>query len=597
MLLPPRVRAIRVEGVVAVPKLGAMLRVQFLGMFGINRAIHAGSGADRIRLVALAALFVLIGAFVVAYAYGMGASLVALGIGEAVPALAVVAGSLSGALVTFLKANGILFGARDFDLTASLPVPLWQVALSRLAAIYGMNLLWAFLLMAPMYAAALPTLGIGAGSWVAAVASVALAPLAPMAVAVAAAFGLAAVSSRLRHGRVMAGVLGVVAAAALVVAMMMLSGGMGADSAGPDSAGASASALSFGVGDSASSEERAALGQAAAALSGGACALWPPAAWAAAGIARADAGAFFLFAAVSLLMASGIVALLGRFLLPVNSLLAAGGSARRAAAPALRRQPVLRALVLKELRAVAGTPVWLMNAAIGPVLALIVGGACLVAGSDVAGLIASGVHLPGASPADLQPVIAPLIGALVPWVLAFCLAMAASSASALSLEGEARWIMQTIPQSPAVIMASKMLANVALAVPAGLTAGALAVAGLRLGALEAVTCLVVPAAVGLFVAALGAFLNGRMPRYDWTSEYEIVKRSAPVMIVLFCSMAMVVVGAAASVVVPSLLMPAPGGLLPALGAPSAVVQLLCSALMCLAALLLARQAMKTDLRD
>lgn len=175
--------------------------------------------------------------------------------------------------------------------------------------------------------------------------------------------------------------------------------------------------------------------------------------------------------------------------------------------------------------------------------------------------------------------------------------MAASSASALSLEGEARWIMQTIPQSPAVIMASKMLANVALAVPAGLTAGALAVAGLRLGALEAVTCLVVPAAVGLFVAALGAFLNGRMPRYDWTSEYEIVKRSAPVMIVLFCSMAMVVVGAAASVVVPSLLMPAPGGLLPALGAPSAVVQLLCSALMCLAALLLARQAMKTDLRD
>ena len=427
-------------------------------------------------------------------------------------------------------------------------------------------------------------------------ASVALAPLAPMAVAVAAAFGLAAVSSRLRHGRVMAGVLGVVAAAALVVAMMMLSGGMGADSAGSDSAGASASALSFGVGDSASSEERAALGQAAAALSGGACALWPPAAWAAAGIARADAGAFFLFA-VSLLMASGIVALLGRFLLPVNSLLAAGGSARRAAASALRRQPVLRALVLKELRAVAGTPVWLMNAAIGPVLALIVGGACLVAGSDVAGLIASGVHLPGASPADLQPVIAPLIGALVPWVLAFCLAMAASSASALSLEGEARWTMQTIPQSPAVIMASKMLANVVLAVPAGLTAGALAVAGLRLGALEAVTCLVVPAAVGLFVAALGAFLNGRMPRYDWTSEYEIVKRSAPVMIVLFCSMAMVVVGAAASVAVPSLLMPAPGGLLPALGAPSAVVQLFCSVLMCLAALLLARQAMKTDLRD
>lgn len=576
-------------------KLGAMLRVQLLGMFGINRVIHAGSVADRIRLVALAALFALIGAFVAAYAYGMGTSLVTLGIGEAVPVLAVTMGSLAGVLVTFLKANGTLFGARDFDLTASLPVPLWYVAASRLAAIYGMNLLWAFLLMMPLFVAALPALGVGVGGWIAAAVSVALAPLAPMAVAVAVAFGLAAVSSRLRHGRVMAGVLGVAAAAVLVVAMMMLSGGMGTDSAGAGAAGAGS--LSFGVEGAVPSDEWVALGQASAALSDAARALWPPAAWAAAGIAHDDLGAFALFAAVSLAAAGGTVALLGRFLLPVNSLLAAGGSARRAAASVLRRQPVLRALVLKELRAVVSTPVWLMNTAIGPVLALVLGAACLVAGPNAAGLITSGVHLPGVSPADLQPAITALIGALIPWVLAFCLALAASSASALSLEGEARWIMQTIPQPPAAIMASKMLANVVLAVPAGLVAGVLAVIGLRLGVLEAVACLVVPAAAGLFVAALGAFLNGRMPRYDWTSEYEIVKRSAPVMIALLGGMAVVVAGAAASVVAPSLLAPTSGSLLPEVGAAPAVVQLLCSALMILAAFLLARQAMKTDLRD
>lgn len=554
-------------------KLGLLLKVQLLGMFGLNRVIHAGGARDRARLLGLFVLFVLAGAMVATYAYGSAAGLVMMGAAAAVPGVAVAAGSLAGVLVAFLKASGTLFGSKDFDLTVSLPVPLWVVAASRVAAVYGMNLLWSALLMLPMFAAALPALGVGAGGWVAAVASVALAPLAPLAAAVAASFALTALASRLRWGRVAAGVIGLVASVGLVAAIMAASGTLGAG------AGASAPAGALAA-------DVVALGQLGASVAGAVESLWPPAAWAAAGIASGNMLAFLLFAAVSLGAGAALVALLGRYLVSINSLLASAGPRRRAVADgAFRRRPAWRALVAKELRAVVGTPPWLTNTAVGPLLALALGVACLVAGPNAASLVATGVHGVPVSAAELGSLIEGMMGAIVPWVLVFCLVIAPTSSSALSLEGDARWIMQTVPQTSAALMGAKMLASAALAVPAAVAAGAMASIGLRVGPFEAAAFVAVPLAAALWASALGAFLNGRMPRYDWTSEYEVVKRSAPVVIALFAGVALTVAGVAASVAIPALA-----------GVPTAAVQLACAVLVVAASALLARAATASDLR-
>ncbi|MCI2240985.1 hypothetical protein [Adlercreutzia faecimuris] len=584
-------------------KLGLLLKVQLLGMFGLNRVIHAGSARDKARLAGLGMVFALVGVLAVAYAYGTGAGLVMLGAAEAVPVLAVVAGSLVGVLVTFLKANGLLFGFKDFDLTMSLPVPLWQVAVSRVAALYGMNLLWAALLMVPLFAAALPALGLGAGAWAAALATVALAPLAPMALTVALAFGLAAAASRARHGRMAAGVIGIVATLALVVAIAAAAGATGT----PPAAGA----------PSGLAEDVAALGQIGALVSESAAALWPPAAWAAAAIVAGSPAALAAFAALSLGAMAACIALLARFLVPINSLLAGGARARAARARREAPRSPLRALVQKELRAVASTPVWLMNTAIGPVLALVAGVAFLVVGPDATALLAAAVHVPGVSAADVEPLVAGALMALVPWVLAFCAAMAPMSASALSLEGDARWIMQTAPQPPAAIMGAKILANVVLAAPAVALAGALAAIGLRATPLEAAALVALPVAAALLTSALGAFLNGRMPRYDWTSEYEPVKRSVPVMATIFIGLALAALGALATLAAASAaagVAAAPAGTAAAaasiaagasaaaadagaISAPAApLVQLAFALLLTAAAILLSRQAARANLK-
>ena len=42
--------------------------------------------------------------------------------------------------------------------------------------------------------------------------------------------------------------------------------------------------------------------------------------------------------------------------------------------------------------------------------------------------------------------------------------------------------------------------------------------------------------ISAFVALFGIWLNARFPRYDWTSETQVVKQSIPMMIAVFVSM-------------------------------------------------------------
>ena len=128
----------------------SLLCVQARGAFGINRALHAHDTRQRLRLVLLGCCVALLAVLFGAYAGTYAAALAAVGARDAIPALAVALGSLAGVATTFLKANGQLFGFRDFDLVMSLPVPTWQVVLSRMGALYDMNLLFALVLAGPM---------------------------------------------------------------------------------------------------------------------------------------------------------------------------------------------------------------------------------------------------------------------------------------------------------------------------------------------------------------------------------------------------------------------------------------------------------------
>ena len=464
-----------------------LLKIQLLGLFGINKTLHADPAKAK-RTLALAALVVAaVVLFASAYSAGVAQGLVQIGLAEAVPLVAVLVGAIAGAVAAFLKTNGVLFGFKDYDLVMSLPVPTSSVVLSRIASLYAMSLLFGVLVMVPAFAVYASAAGVSAVGVACMALSIVLAPLLPLAAAVVLAVLIAAVSSRFKHANVAVIVLTLAATLAAVFGSFALSG---------------------------QSDDLAAT----------------------AGIVQGDLVQFAAFAAVNIAAAAAVFALVVRLFVPVNSLLMSSrprgtfsfdgdkGAGAKSSTP-------FRALMVKELRLLAATPIYFMNACIGYVLVLVA--AVAVAVGSATGMLSLDL---------LPPAYAPFVGALLPWALAFFCAISSTTAASVSLEGSARWLMLTAPVSPATVLGAKVAVNLAIAVQCLAVSAVLMAVSLPLDALSVAALFAVPLAASMLAACLGLALDARSPKYDWTSVYEPVKRGVPVFAVIMIGMVFCVLG-------------------------------------------------------
>ncbi|MEG2368792.1 MAG: hypothetical protein RSB16_03090, partial [Raoultibacter sp.] len=134
-------------------QLFLLLKIQLLGFFGINKVLHSKGAAEKCKMVLFMVGSLAVFGFVTAYSCIIAALFVRVGLAEQLPIVAVFAGSLAGVVVTFLKANGMMFNFKDYDMVMSLPVPVWAVVLSRIATLYVVNLLFACIIMVPSFVA------------------------------------------------------------------------------------------------------------------------------------------------------------------------------------------------------------------------------------------------------------------------------------------------------------------------------------------------------------------------------------------------------------------------------------------------------------
>ncbi len=496
--------------------LAPLLRVQLLGAFGIGRLLNERDPAARRRLVLAAAGVVLLAALATGYAWAVGSSLAAAGASDALPALAVAVSGVGCAFSTFAKANGLLFGFKDFDLVVTMPAPLWAVAVSRVAPLYGMGLAFSLLMGGPLMAAYSAAAGAEPAAALVGILVLLLAPAIPVAASVALSFLVAWAASRMPNANRALGVAGVAAAVAIVAGAMALTGGSG-----------SLRIDDPGLLTSLGGQIEGAVGSA-----------WPPAAWASRAM-RGDAAALALYAASSAAAGAAMVAVLARLLVPVNSLLAAGGPRGAAHAKPGRTRSPFRAMVAKELRLWVATPIYLMNTAVGPALALVAAVAAAAVGPQA---LASAVNVPGAD----SGTVAGLVSGAFPWVLGLCMAMTPLSASSTSLEGSSRWIAQSAPVPASALVGSKIAANLLVAAPASVVAGTVAAYAFADGPAGAALMVAAPVSCGFLASCLGALLDARRPRFDWASAYEPVKRSASVAICVGAGFAASFMGGAAT---------------------------------------------------
>lgn len=495
-------------------KLKLLLKIQILGTFGLNKALHTDRAKAKrsIALFALAAIAV--GVLCVGYSMGVAFSLAEFGLVDSVPFVAVLVGSLAGAMAAFLKTNGVLFAFKDYDIVMSLPVTTMEVVLSRLAALYAISLLFGAVAMFPAFGVYASYAGATAGSVAMMVLSVFLAPLLPMAIAVLLAVGISALAARMRHANIVTVVLSIAAVLVIVVVPYAMMGQAGGD----DAAFASLVAQQLSIMVS----------------------VLPPIAWASEGIAGANVGLFAAFAVVSVVSAVAAIALISNRFAAINTLLMASrpqgtfsfdeGKQAKAGTRNKLRTP-LAALLSKEAARLVSTPIYLMNSCIGYVLVLVAAAAAAVASAL------------GMLPAELfEGEIGPLIGSFLPWAMAFFVGISSTTAASVSLEGKSRWLMYTAPVSSRTILAAKALLNLAIAIPTIVVSGLLLSFAFGVDPVSAALVVVIPVAVSVFVSVFGLAVDSRRPRYDWKSEYEPVKRSIAVMVTMLSGFVIVTVG-------------------------------------------------------
>ena len=187
----------------------------------------------------------------------------------------------------------------------------------------------------------------------------------------------------------------------------------------------------------------------------------------------------------------------------------------------LTRSSLSTALLQKEARRFAASPLYMLNCGLGTILLPIGGIVLLVQRHRLSALTQLLGSYPGA---------VPVLGAAA--VCMLC-AMNDITAPSVSLEGKSLWILQSLPVSPWQVLRAKLQLSWLLTVIPALLCGLCAAIVLPGSLPERLLAMALPVCFSILMSLFGLFLGLCMPNFTWTNETVPIKQSAPVVISLF----------------------------------------------------------------
>lgn len=227
-----------------------------------------------------------------------------------------------------------------------------------------------------------------------------------------------------------------------------------------------------------------------------------------------------LIFSVSILSGSGTVWLLSKRYQKLHLKITTQSAVDENNKIAYKGKSELSALCEKEIRRFFSSGTCLLNLGIGPVFAIIFSLSLFLGNPneiirrlDFVG-IALGTNL---SCNSMMISMSFTIMALV--------AVCCYSGISISLEGEAIWILKSIPVSVKKIYLAKIIANLALTLPISVICAGMTILNVKGQLIYAIFIFVLPVSYGIWVATMGLFINLKFPKLEWNSEIEVVKQS------------------------------------------------------------------------
>lgn len=424
-----------------------------------------------------------------------------LGIIDVVPAVTALEISVLSLFLTIFKTNGYLFNFKEYDMLMALPFGTRTIAACKFLYMYAKSL--------PLYMVISVAMLMGYG-WFAQPGAMVyplwlalslFVPILPMLVASFLGFVAAKVSVRFKKRNLVQTVL----TFAFVIVCM---------------------SSSYIAGYFFKDDSVLTVLRQASELVDRVVGVYVPAGWFTSAVTRCDVPSALLLVGVSSLLFMAVFFVVGDSYRQINSALMSHAAKRAYTMSAQRQRSVLNALAFKEFKRLTGSSTYMVNGAMGEVLAVLMGIAVLVVGFD--NIVRMVMYDAPIDPAILQPAI--------PFVVYFFIGMVATTVCSPSLEGKNYWIVQSLPLDKRTVYRGKMLFNLYLTVPFMTFAIVCMCVSARVAVIDTVAYVVLGIALCAFSTAWGCVCGIRHMRLDWENEVEVIKQGTAVVVYLFPNM-------------------------------------------------------------
>ena len=128
------------------------------------------------------------------------------------------------------------------------------------------------------------------------------------------------------------------------------------------------------------------------------------------------------------------------------------------------------------------------------------------------------------------PMVMDMMKIQIVGIIVFCIVMSNTSCVSISIEGKNLWILKSLPIDEMDIFKSKILLNILLTIPISIISFLLIGIKLNFGLNTIILVMISIVLLAIFSATLGLFINLLYPKLEFTSDVQVVKQGASVII-------------------------------------------------------------------
>ena len=389
-----------------------------------------------------------------------------------------------------LSGSGYIFKTKDYELLGSLPIPKWQVVLSKVSSVFLLGLLYAFITFFPSVALYIAYAHTTFSVTILSLVGFLVMPIIPTCIGLLIGLVFLAIGSRVRHKNI----LTIVCAVLFLFGYLALITYFDQISEALVSSGVSIIKLARYI--------------------------LPSMSMYITGFVRGSVKDMLLLVAITLVVLGLVLWLVIASYDKINKRLAVSNFAVSKRALQYRQTSVTSALIKKEFRQYFSYPSWVLNTLIGLILSLVVPVILYISKADK-------TWNSGDMPSNI-PFALVLICALTALIV-----MGNTSSASISSEGKNFYLTKSLPVKVSKIFSAKILFNFILDLPFCLATSTLSAILFRnsLDVVTGVALFAIPIIASISMSFVGLMVNLLYPKIEWQNISEVVKSGLPIFIV------------------------------------------------------------------